>query len=366
MEAEVIVVGAGPAGATTARELAAAGHEVILVDKAEHPREKICGGWVNRRVPEMFPWVGREALERPFYGIVFYSDDLARKAACHGGEIRGYLVDRARFDAMLVDEAIKAGARFARSECSGADPDGTLSFADGSRGKARVVVGADGVAGKVAAAGIYPGFKNEQLVICASQDFKATEDELDGFYGAARSIYISLAYSFVSGYAWVFPAKDHVSVGVAGRLHNTSNIALTFKRFVKDAISAGLIPAGFKAVFPRSALEPAGAALGLPAFSRGRLILVGDAGGFVSAASGEGIFPAMWSGKLAASVVHKALGSSDPAPLLGSFDALWRREMLGYLKPSTGKLPLMIDNLFQDPAMAGRFAAAFLDGKGLG
>jgi len=366
MDAEVIIIGAGPAGATAAYELAAAGHDVLLLDKSEHPRAKICGGWVNRRVPEMFPWVDKDALETPFTGIEFFSPDLGANVSHEADESLGYLADRQVFDASLVEAAKKAGARFQVGECYGVTTKGAVTLADGSLLKASVVVGADGVQSVVgSSSGLNPGWDNRQVVICASTDFKLDPARLDEFYGAARKIYISPAYSFVSGYGWAFPKKTHISVGIGGRLHDTNNIVVTFKRFVDGLVEKGVIPEECKVIYPDSGITPAGAALGLPAFADGRVVLVGDAGGFASATSGEGIFPGMWSAKIAAGVIDDALKSDDVETALKAFTAKAQSELGGYLKPPTDQLPKMLLTLFQDKEMAGRFAAAFLDGKDL-
>jgi len=366
MDAEVIVVGAGPAGATAACELARLGRDVLLLDKAGPPRPKTCAGWVNRRVPEMFPWVDMKSVETPFTGIEFHSLDLAAKAAHASDEPLGYLADRSEFDAALVRAAQEAGARFQVAECSAAGLDGSVTLADGARLVASVVIGADGVQSVVGSgSGLNPGWDNRQLVICATTEFKMEPADIDAFYGEGRTIHVVPAYSFVSGYGWVFPKKTHISAGIGGRLHDTNNIAGTFRRFVGDCVQKGLLPESCRAGFPASGLTPAGAALAFSGFTGGRIVLVGDAGGFVSATSGEGIFPGMWSGKIAAEVIADALEDGDVEAALRAYPDRCRTELAGYIKPPTDTLPMMLQELFSRQGMAASFAAAFLDGKDL-
>ena len=148
---DVIVAGAGPAGAVAARTLAAAGIRTLLVDRAEFPRNKPCGGGVSLRALRRFPW-----LDAALAGV-----DVHRISRLHVEGPQGssldiespdpcvLLVRRVEFDHALVRAAVAAGAtlleRFEITQAE-ADADGvTLQARDGRRLRAPIVIAADGV-----------------------------------------------------------------------------------------------------------------------------------------------------------------------------------------------------------------------------
>jgi flavin-dependent dehydrogenase len=80
-QADIIVVGAGPAGSTAAKLLADRGYSVVMVDRAVFPRHKTCASWINRLAFERFSYLPphlEELVEAPFYGIKFYDSSLQR------------------------------------------------------------------------------------------------------------------------------------------------------------------------------------------------------------------------------------------------------------------------------------------------
>lgn len=147
---DVIVVGAGPAGCIAARELARRGHYVLLLDKAKFPRPKVCGCCVNG--------AGQRALERIGLSHVLPRLNAAcarRVVLCSGGRmaelpLRAMAVSRAAFDAALVDEAVRAGVQFQdrSSAVLGKVTDDCRTIRlRGEQVTARLIVAADGLAG---------------------------------------------------------------------------------------------------------------------------------------------------------------------------------------------------------------------------
>ena len=148
---DVIVAGAGPAGAVAARTLALAGVRTLLVDRAAFPRNKPCGGGVSLRALRRFPWlagalagidvhrISRLHLEGPDNSSL----DVESARPCV------LLVRRVEFDQALVRAAVAAGAtlleRFEITQAD-ADADGvTLQARDGRKLRAPIVIAADGV-----------------------------------------------------------------------------------------------------------------------------------------------------------------------------------------------------------------------------
>jgi hypothetical protein len=106
------------------------------------------------------------------------------------------------------------------------------------------------------------------------------------------------------------------------------------RAFAEKSREVKLIPADLEISNPDYALDPAGAVHKMKTLTKGRTILIGDAAGFVSGSTGEGIYPGMVSGAIAAEVVHDALnrGSSD----VSAFNDRWRTELGGYLRSLPG------------------------------
>jgi flavin-dependent dehydrogenase len=111
--------------------------------------------------------------------------------------------------------------------------------------------------------------------------------------------------------------------------------------------------------------SPAGAALDMESHVAKHTLLIGDAGGFVAAASNEGIYPAMWSAKLAAKAVDSALQSQYSQDQLMSFDAMWRMEMADYLRSPHTDIRFLLPLIFSNQPMADRMGAAFFFGENI-
>ncbi|MCY3881236.1 MAG: FAD-dependent oxidoreductase, partial [Chloroflexi bacterium] len=106
---DAIVVGAGPAGSTTARDLAAAGARVLVVDRAEWPRYKACGGGVPLRAERMLPFPIDSVVEDSVSRIEMSArGQMAFTKRSDGPFAR--MVMRDRFDMLLLEHAQRAGA----------------------------------------------------------------------------------------------------------------------------------------------------------------------------------------------------------------------------------------------------------------
>ena len=113
--ADVIVVGAGPAGSTAAKLLADRGYQVLLIDRSAFPRHKTCASWINRLAFDRFSYLkGRldELVEAPFFGVTFYDRALGGEGRFSEQQPSGYLSLRSKFDDGLRRIAVEAGAEF--------------------------------------------------------------------------------------------------------------------------------------------------------------------------------------------------------------------------------------------------------------
>jgi len=368
---DVIVVGGGPAGSTAARLLARAGLSVTLIDRETFPRDKTCAGWLSALAFKDFPELaGRRTdfVENPFSGIVFHWPDQPQDTEYDEDEPVGYQVLRSEFDAVLVDLAREAGAEVLCGEAVGevaeSDDGVSVTTASGKTLSAKVLVGADGANSLVARKlGLMSEITPEAMIVCVNDHLELGEDRVAELFGETRPIHVALAYHYLNGYAWLFPKKSCVAVGLGGRGITGEKARGLLARFVGDMKKKGLLPDNAECSNCKGAVDPAGIALKAKKLTSRRCVLIGDAAGFVSAASGEGIYPAMVSAEVAAGCIRDALNSGDVAGTLATFDALWRPRLEKYLKMPSVNLAFMMGMVFSDKRVTKKFARAFLFGE---
>ena len=390
---DVLILGAGPAGAAAAILLADSGARVALLDAARFPRSKPCAGWLNARAVRQFPFldkVRRKVRAVPFRTLVFHSPDLAQTARYSGRSHLGYIVSRRAFDAELVRAAAKAGAKTFLGRrvqsIQAAETGVTAVLASGKRVSARILIGADGASSLVARAlGLRDHWPCDQVVSALAKDVRLTKKQLaDGFDGGA--IHVALGFAAASGYAWAFPGHSTVNVGIgirgtprtprgdAGGDAGTDAARLRslYDAWVKGLRDTGRLPKGAHTAKPVAAIIPAGAAIEFENHVGKRTVLIGDAGGFAAAASGEGIYPAVWSASIAARCILDAL-AADRGERKGitcqdallEFRSAWRRDMASYLQMPNVNLQFLLPLIFTNRRIADRFARAFLFGENL-
>jgi geranylgeranyl reductase family protein len=320
MNYDVVIVGGGPAGGSAAHALAERGARVVLLERARVPRYKTCGGGVLARVR---PWLPRDLRfepERALASAEWNLPEAGLRVAVSRPDPIVYMTMRDRFDHEWLRVAEAAGADI-RTGCSflGFDVDGNGLVVRSDRGsiRARYLVGADGANGRVARAG---GWPNRPAGTPALEcEVEVNHAVLDRFAGTAR---FDIGVP-AGGYAWVFPKRSHLSVGILratrgpGRLGEWLDAYLRqlgIERPAESRVHGHVIP-----VDPR----PDG-------FSRGPVLLTGDAAGLADPLLGEGITAAIRSGRLAAESV--LAGGSDAASAGRSYDRALRREMLPELR----------------------------------
>lgn len=301
MDYDVIVVGAGPAGSTTSRECATRGLSVLLLDKAEFPRDKPCGGAVNVRAANLLPFSLAPVTERTILRLrIGIRGGPSIERGAHGPFT--HLTQRRHLDTFLAERAVAAGVTFRQRAAVRAleqSPRGAVVRAGSESFRARVVVAADGASGITARlAGIAQPHEHG---VALEADVRGPRALFE-----ARVSALSLDLGTVpGGFGWVFPKGDHVNVGVGGWLHVA---AMLRPRLTAFARANGLDPGAFGRVrghrLPvRTARWP---------IVKGRVLLVGDAAGLVEPLTGEGIFGAIWSGRAAAAAIADHLSGECP------------------------------------------------------
>lgn len=332
-DADVIVAGAGPAGAVAAATLAGAGVDTLLVDKAEFPRNKPCGGGLSARALVRFPWlddtlapidvlrVRKLHLEGPAGSVL----DLENPDPCV------VLVRRLQFDAALVGRAQAHGARFdGRFEIAQADQDAggvTLRARDGRHLRARMVVAADGVHSVLAKRlGVNARWPRTHLAIDMMEETPIETLAAD----RPDVLWVAYAPGGLDGYAYVFPKVRHVNVGIGCVLSHFDREVHDApydlqRRFVESLTSRGVLRGRSDRASFTPFLIPVGGPL--PRAAHGRVIFAGDAGGFVHAITAEGIYYAMVTGELAGRAVATAGAAKEPGRAAAAYEAAWRREI---------------------------------------
>ncbi len=298
---DVAVIGAGPAGSTAARECAAAGLSTLIVDRAEFPRDKPCGGGVNMRTARLLPFDLAPVVERTVHNVRFYSG-IKHPYVLKSEEPLTLITRRTRLDAFLLEKAIDAGAKLEEGfKLNSIDLNGHVGIDDGDRSfSAHRLIVADGANGQGSKlAGIEP---NRDMTVALEGNLPIPREQTDDW---AETVSLSVG-AVPGGYGWLFPKEDHVNVGVWGPRSEAQRLR---KHLAVVTRSYGLNPD--KITNLRGHHLP----VRLPGSPVGndKILLAGDAAGMVDPLSGDGIYGAVKTGGLAAEhvIAGLATGSSS-------------------------------------------------------
>ncbi|UVT17719.1 MAG: geranylgeranyl reductase family protein [Nitrospira sp.] len=287
---DVIVVGSGPAGALAAWRLAKAGVAVAVLEKAALPRYKTCGGGIVGRALKALPVDVRHVIEQECHTAQLNVLPPGLSFTTRRPSPIVSMTMRSRFDRTLLSAAQAAGAvlhqRCALEDVSLNDGVVTVATNAGSM-RAGFVVAADGALSPVARTmGLADG---RTLIPALEYEVTVPHTRLDAFHGVARFDFGWLPH----GYAWVFPKKHHLSIGVLSMAQQGSDLKSSMATYL-DALGCGSV----KSIEPHGFVIPIRARRG--PFVDKRVLLVGDAAGFADPVTGEGISFALRSGVMAA------------------------------------------------------------------
>jgi geranylgeranyl reductase family protein len=289
---DVLIVGAGPAGSTAAYRLAKAGATVLLADKARFPRDKPCGGGLTMRAVRQLPFSVEPVVEDRTKSVRLGLDFKGRFERTTE-EPLVLMTQRSRLDSFLAEQAAQAGAEFqdgTRVNDLELLDDGVRATVNGHQVAATWLFCADGVNGTAARTIGLDGGRTYGVALEGNVPYGIVdEDEYRG------RLFLELA-NVPGGYGWVFPKGDHVNVGVGGWEREGPRLREHLARFCREY---GI---------PESSLENVrGYRLPLlharARLANGRAALLGDAAGLVDPLSGDGIYEAFLSAKLAAEAV---------------------------------------------------------------
>ena len=356
-QADVIVVGAGPAGSATAAHLARCGLDVLLLEKATFPRDKICGdGLTPRAVKQLIS-----------LGIDVNGEDWHRNKGLrvYGGRVEpfdmpwpeladfpnfGLVRRRQDFDELLARHAVSLGAELVEG-CMVREPiidDRThrivgVRSKDGREFRAPIVVAADGVSSRLSVAMGITKREDRPMGVAARAYF-----ECDRGNGDWMESWLELwdgepqKSDLLPGYGWAFPAGQGISNVGLGMLSTSPAFARTdYKELMTRWLAATPPEWGFTEENRRGEIRSAALPMAFnrqPAYQRG-LLLVGDAGGMVNPFNGEGIDYALEAAAMAAEAISEArargFGTPNAELALHGYVSNLKASMGGYFRLGT-------------------------------
>jgi geranylgeranyl reductase family protein len=288
-QVDVIIVGAGPAGAAAAYFLGEAGQQVIVLEKAPLPRYKPCGGGLSVQMLEKyFPFSFRPVFERQAQSISYALGQ--HLIAIPVAQSALHLVMRDRFDAFILAHAtaeVRSGV--AVKQVQETETGVSVTLADGSNFHARYLIGADG-ANSVVAHEL--GLRRGRALLGALEAEVTVTPEVQARFSKGP---VFIVGELKQGYLWIFPKADHLSVGIAAWHPKAGELQATLKRVMaRHGIALDGVPVHGHPIPIYTHREPIATA---------RTLLVGDAAGLADPFSGEGIRLAIKSSRLAADAI---------------------------------------------------------------
>jgi geranylgeranyl reductase family protein len=335
---DLIVVGAGPAGASSAYHATRSGLSVLLLDRQKFPRDKPCGDGLMPHAAEEATLMGLgDWLDQPHHGVftdfsfhtqtAFLRDTVP--PSLHGP--RGYVARREETDAKFVEQARSAGAEFLSEtratkllRSPAGRVTGVVSDKDSEKQQheAPLVVVADGVGGFAG-----EGMKVRQNAVARRGYFR----NVGGSYKRDLHIFLTADMNeHGAGYGWVFHFGDgtaNVGAGVSTRaLARTGrNLKDYYDRFLEEPVLAEWLE-GAEAEGPAKSWSLKMGMWGAKRHAQG-VIMAGDAGSMIHPISGEGVGYALESGRLAAAWSHQAHARKDfSASILAGYERQLRRQ----------------------------------------
>ncbi len=315
-EYDIVVVGAGPAGASAARTAVKYGASVLLIDARNNPGSPVqCAEYVPVAVKKYVPLVPGAVIQKIDSMLTFINDRLASSLAGPG-----YMLNRSVFDASLVNMAREEGAEFSPGTTAVARTAEGIKVCNCDRVmreiKGKVIVGADGPCSIV---GRWMNSENKHFMIGLQYRLPLCRHQ------SSTDIYFKPEYE--GGYAWVFPKGDFANVGVGVNVSGKDKLKFLIRDFVGSLLARGILT-DHRPVVKTGGLIPVGGPLKVTQCEN--MLLAGDAAGHTHPVTGGGIMNAIVSGEMAGAIAARSVACGNPG-LLAEYPRKWQSFLGRYL-----------------------------------
>ncbi len=287
---DVIIVGSGPSGSTAAFKLAENGYKVLILEKVILPRYKTCGGGIVGRIKNILPFEFDEVIEKKCYSAIVFDHQSGLKFLTKRNEPIIMMTMRNNFDDFLLSKAKSIGV-IVKDKCEviniTENEDGIEIKTQNETFNCKFLIGSDGANGIVSK----KINSRENLLKLPALEYEVYVDQnnFDKFSDKARFDFGIIK----NGYAWVFPKKDHLSIGIISMKKSEDKLKDILDNYFKILGINNIIKIekhGFFIPIANNRKKVAD----------NRILLTGDSAGIADPVTAEGISNAIYSGLLAA------------------------------------------------------------------
>ncbi|WP_139958134.1 geranylgeranyl reductase family protein [Flavicella sediminum] len=328
---DVAIIGSGPSGASAALKLAENGISAVIIEKETLPRYKTCGGGFVYRGRKNMPFDISSVVSKEFNKIEIYFDKSGQHLTAERPEPLVTMVMRDEFDNLIVEKAKEKGITLLQNHKLT-----KISFEENiilhtSEGEVhtKFVIAADGALGPTAK---LTGWTDTRYMIPALEyEVEVSPEDFERLSKEARFDFDAVPL----GYAWSFPKKNHLSLGVA----TMRRTKIDLKKYYRDYLKTLGIKEVIKEEFHGFQI-PVGART--DGFVRKNVFLVGDAAGFADPITAEGISNAILTGVMAAEAIVE--GKLDSKKSQELYEAKLNEVLIPELKTGAYLAKLFYEN----------------------